>query len=230
MILKNYGEALQQQLQEQAELQLQLQQHLEQEIYPWLAWVSKKILLGSKKIIRIKKKYQDKKIFPVIQLFSFQICRNFPGQLVQITWWLYESYGCWTKTSKVILGWDVIWDFLDPGWWLWCQEQQLQRELREQLEREIQVPWLKLVEVSTQDSFLKTFRCRIFWVEKKIEMVQFFFGGSDTFRKMDKQITTFGTSSYWWSQRPSTHRPKCRGRGVEPKPNPGLQSFGGIGV
>lgn len=57
-----------------------------------------------------------------------------------------------------------------------------------------------------------------------------FFGGSDTFRKMDKQITTFGTSSYWWSQRPSTHRPKCRGRGVEPKPNPGLQSFGGIGV
>lgn len=34
MILKNYGEALQQQLQEQAELQLQLQQHLEQEIYP----------------------------------------------------------------------------------------------------------------------------------------------------------------------------------------------------
>ena len=34
MILKNYGEALQQQLQEQAELQLQLQQHLEQEIDP----------------------------------------------------------------------------------------------------------------------------------------------------------------------------------------------------
>lgn len=110
MILKLSGEALQQQLQEQAELQLQLQQHLEQEKPP------------------------------VIQLFRFQICRNFAGQLVQITWWLYESYGCWTKASKVILGWDVIWDFLDPGWWLWCQEQQLQRELREQLEREIQVP------------------------------------------------------------------------------------------
>ena len=62
MILKNYGEALQQQLQEQAELQLQLQQHLEQEIYPWLAWVSKKNIirikkksLGSKKNIRINK-------------------------------------------------------------------------------------------------------------------------------------------------------------------------------
>ena len=57
---------------------------------------------------------------------------------------------------------------------------------------------LKFVEASTQDSFLKTFRCRIFWVEKKSRWFNFFFGGMIplyTFIKLDKQSQLLGPST-----------------------------------
>ena len=63
---------------------------------------------------------------------------------------------------------------------------------------------LKLVEVSTQDSFLKAFRCRSFSVEHFRDGSFFFLGA--TFYKMDKQpqllrpFLEFKHFSYWWSE------------------------------
>ena len=110
MILKNYGEALQQQLQEQAELQLQLQQHLEQEIYPWLAWVSKKNIirikkksLGSKKNIRIKKysPWFNSSVFKFAVIFRGNLSKSHGDfmkvmdveQRLQRSFWDGMSYG-----------------------------------------------------------------------------------------------------------------------------------------